>query len=133
MIIDVFVNNIKVNAIIDTGSSITAIYQKKYYEIDRCERPKLVPNHSNLRMPNVNLVVKEGQTVLPININGTVIEYSAFVANVVEVQILGFDFLKENNRQLHLGEGTLIIGNKKLPCDLNSDHGSGFKISQQEI
>ena len=115
MTVDVFINNIKVYAIIDTGSFITVIHPKKYNEIDRCVRPKLVPNHSNLRMANGNLVVPEGQTVLPININGTLIECRTIVADVEAQMILGFDFLKENNCQLHLGEVTLTIGNKKLP------------------
>ena len=104
MTVDVFINNIKVYAIIDTDSFITVIHPKKYNEIDRCVRPKLVPNHSNLRMANGNLVVPEGQTVLPINIHGTLKECRTIVADVEAQMILGLDFLKENNCQLHLGE-----------------------------
>lgn len=82
----------KINSIIDTGSSITVIHPKKYYEIDRCMRPKLEPNYSNLRMANGDLVVPEGQTVLQFKIKGEIIEHRTIVADIDAQMILGFDF-----------------------------------------
>lgn len=95
-------------------------------------RPKLEPNYSNLRMANGDLVVPEGQTVLPFKIKGEIIEHRAIVADIDAQMILGFDFLREHNCQLHLGEGTLTLGDQKLVCDIDSDQSSVFKISIQE-
>ena len=39
---------------------------------------------------------------------------------------------REHNCQLHLGEGTLTLGDQKLVCDTVSDQSSVFKISIQE-
>jgi hypothetical protein len=73
--IDVLIYGKKVNAIIDTGSTITVIHPKKYYEIHRHTRPKLSPNNSHLlRMANSEIVIPEGQTTLQIDINGEVKE-----------------------------------------------------------
>jgi hypothetical protein len=38
--------------------------------------------------------------------------------------ILGLDFLRKHNCQLHLGEGTLTMGNKKMSCNQNGEENS---------
>ncbi|XP_052722158.1 uncharacterized protein LOC128193025 [Crassostrea angulata] len=95
-------------------------------------RPKLEPNYSNLGKANGDLVVPEGQTVLQFKIKGEIIEHRAIVADIDAQMILGFDFLSEHNCQLHLGEGTLTLGDQRLVCDTVSDQSSVFKISVQE-
>ncbi|XP_052711068.1 uncharacterized protein LOC128185532 [Crassostrea angulata] len=51
---------------------------------------------------------------------------------VLEIKGSSFDFLREHNCQLHLGEGTLTLGDLKLVCDTVSDQSSVFQISIQE-
>lgn len=85
-------------------------------------------------MANGDLVVPEGQTVLQFKIKGEIIEHRAIVADIDAQMILGFDFLREHNCQLHIGEGTLTctLVDQKLVCDTVSDQSSVFKVSIQE-
>ena len=79
--IDVSTYGKKVNAMIDTGSTITVIHPKKFYEIHRHTRPKLSPNNSQSRMANSEIVISEGQTTRQIDINGEVKEQRVIVAD----------------------------------------------------
>lgn len=54
------------------------------------------------------------------NSKGEIIEQRAIVADIDAQMILGLDFIREHNSQLHLGEGTLTIGDQNLVCYIDS-------------
>ncbi|KAL3882348.1 hypothetical protein ACJMK2_028701 [Sinanodonta woodiana] len=100
---------IGVNALIDTGSSITILNPQK--------------------MADSGLVTPLGIAEFRIEINGKSLTHQFIIADVEAPLVLGYDFLYRHNCQINMREGQLVIDGKCLPCQHESQMQSVFKIT----
>lgn len=89
-----FINNISINTMIDTGSSISAI-DSEFFKTLNC-RQQIVPSSSSCKTANNTYLNVKGVVTLPINIADLVILLNIFVIdNLCAKLLLGGDFLEQ--------------------------------------
>ncbi|KAL3831680.1 hypothetical protein ACJMK2_023403 [Sinanodonta woodiana] len=130
--VKVTIYDIGVNALIDTGSSITVLNPQKYYAISDSLRPPLQSGGGQLRMADGGLVTPLGIAEFRIEINGKSLTHQFIIADVEAPLVLGYDFLYRHNCQINMREGQLVIDGKCLPCQRESQMQSVFKITLSE-
>lgn len=102
--IPVLVGNVSCSALVDTGSTATLV------------RPDVVPAGTVLEQTTVRLQTVTGQTAamkgrgtFVFTVGGVTVTFTAWVADVRDLCILGLDFLRLTGCSLDLGAGVLVL------------------------
>lgn len=123
------VSGIKINCLIDTGSTLSIIHPQLFNSIQEERKPVLSKTSCNLRMADGRTLKSLGAAILPIQTPVKVVYHELVVADVDIPMIIGFDFLSKHKCVLNLGERTLQIDDSVIPCKTETSLNSLFKIS----
>lgn len=123
---------IKLNCLIDTGSTLSILHPSKYHAMSDSVKPKLSSYHGKLRMADGGIVVPLGTAQFPVQLSNKTIYYDLVIADVDAPMIIGFDFLSSNKCILNMGDGTLKIHGEEILCNFENSLSSVYKISASE-
>ena len=112
---------VKVDCLIDTGSTITVVHPNKFKAIDPANRPPLRPWGNHIRLADGGLLKAEGQAQLVLEIGHQCLEHTVIIADISVSGILGLDFLQENEGLLDPGKGILLLDGFKHKCSNEAD------------
>jgi hypothetical protein len=124
----VSIEGIKVNCLIDTGSTITILHPRKYLAIREDRRPPLEETPVKLRVADGGLVIPMGFAIFRIEIQGQIFKQRILVAEVEAPVVLGYDFLHKYKCQLDMDKGDVRLCGRTLHCQRESQMPSIFKI-----
>jgi len=112
------IHGIDVNCLVDTGSTMTVLHPRKYFEIPAIDRPPLNYEGKQLRMADGGLVHPLGQITLPVQLScGITVQQHMVVAEIEASAVLGYDFLYANACCIDVGEGTIKVRDKLFACN----------------
>ncbi|CAG2191634.1 unnamed protein product [Mytilus edulis] len=130
VIVNVF--DMKLNCLIDTGSTVSVLNSSMYNTMSQSAKPKLSNQCSGLRMANGSVVMPMGTAVFPVQLNKKIVYHRLIVADIDIPMIIGFDFLNKNNCILDMGKRTIEIDGQFITCQREHCLNSIFKISSVE-
>ncbi|KAL3884377.1 hypothetical protein ACJMK2_024522 [Sinanodonta woodiana] len=110
--VKVTIYDIGVNALIDTGSSITVLNTQKYYAISDSLRPPLQSGGGQLRMADGGLVTPLGIAEFRIEINEDIIVPSnseILVTGLIEGEIVGCEEAVVEPYKSHLAHNGILV------------------------
>ena len=121
----------KINCLIDTGSTLSILHPSKYNAIPEKERPRLSNDCGGLRLADGGILRPLGAATFPVQLGNKTILHRLIVAEIDAPMIIGFDFLNKNNCILNMGEGTIQIDGQIIDCIKEQNLCSVFKISTE--
>ena len=113
------INGVDCELIIDSGAAVTVISTSLWENIPILQRPELKKPGGKVRLEAANseLINVIGVAVFNITIDNLHFEWEAFVADISDDGILGYDFLYHHDCNLAARHG-LTIGGKTVDCKL---------------
>ena len=125
--------DVAVNSLIDTGSTITVLHPRKYFELDERDRPCLKPDCGQLRMADGGAVTPLGIGEFKITLCGVTVDHPVIVADIEAPMILGYDFLHDHDCQLHLGTGVLTFRGQSMQCTRETKMSHIFSVFRIKV
>ncbi|CAC5360975.1 unnamed protein product [Mytilus coruscus] len=125
------VASIPTTCLIDTGSTITVLNSRKFYQIPETDRPEL-RDTSRLKMADGSIVRPLGKAEFIFDIGSKIIKHEMTVADIESQVILGFVFLSKHKCILDLEKEILRVGNKSIKCNSESAEQSLCRIRVAE-
>jgi len=128
LLVSLRVNNLLVDAVIDTGAQVSVISKTFANKLDvppsSFERVKLKNAQKGSSM--------EGKVAkgLVLHIGTQTYPWDLVVADISDDLILGYDFLKFNHSVLNLNENSLVLNGESIPAHTKRENGTEFKISR---
>lgn len=129
VIVKVF--DLKINCLIDTGSTLSILHPSKYNAIPEKERPILSNDCGGLRLADGGILRPLGAATFPVRLANKTIFHRLIVAEIDTPMIIGFDFLNRNNCILNMGEGTIQVDGQTVDCIEEQKLNYVFKISAE--
>lgn len=130
--IKALVCGIKVNCLVDTGSTLTVLHPIKYSEIKDGLKPRINKSCSQLRMADGGLVSPMGVGIFTIEIEGRCFEHRMIVADIEAPVVFGYDFLYKIGCTIDMGTGSIHVNGDVIKCEKESQMSSIFKIKIHE-
>lgn len=117
---------------IDTGASVSVLHRQVFDEISEDVRQSLNRNCGKLKVADGEMITPAGAARMNFVIDGKPYIHRMLVADIEVPAVLGYDFLRDNNCELRLGEGTLKFNGESVNCKLHSQIQNLFKLSLTE-
>ena len=127
-----FIQNVQINCLIDTGSTVCVLHPRKYNFLPENEKSKLEKHNKKLCMANGDTVMTYGCINLPISIGNDTFYQNFIIADVDVPAVIGYDFMHANKCKLDIGSGKIILKGNEYSCVKGSNMPSLFKISVTE-
>ena len=107
---------------VDSGAAVTVISRELYEQMPSELRPALNSLSENIQLQAADngLLTVHGVINISVDIDNDIFEWTAYVADITEDGLIGFDFLHNFNCILEARRG-LRIGNQLYPIELQSD------------
>ena len=128
LFVSIYVFGIKVDALLDTGSTISVISPKLFDKIAPDLKPEISPAENTLRMANGDTSTPQGKACCQVVIEGTELWPLMTIADIEVPVILGYDFMYTHNCSLDIGNSRLRLGRKYIKCHLESQNSSICRI-----
>ena len=93
LFVDMSVLGVDLNAIVDTGSTVSVLHPDKYDLIPAVHRPQMDPMGGELVMGDGGIVVPQGTVDLEVCMGSSRFVHTFVVADVQVPAVLGYDFL----------------------------------------
>ena len=122
MFIQAFLYDKVVDSLVDTGATISVLHSKIYLGMSEDKRPILDKNCGELYMADGETVTQLGMGIFPLKIGGKVRKCRMIVADIEVPAVLGYDFLRENDCVMYVGNGTITFNGERVPCYLDSQN-----------
>lgn len=122
------IDQLKVQAVLDTGAEVTIISDKIFPQIQ--PTPPVV-KEVNLRPAGRDMIMK-GKIVGPVKISlgNKVYNEHVYVAPIEDKMLLGLGFLRKIGASAHLASDVLTIGNEKIPMKFGGSASSLKRIAR---
>ena len=119
------VNGVVCKLLVDSGAAVTIISRKLYDRMPVDSRPNLDPlsEHIQLQAADEGLLTVHGIIQVSVNIEEGQFTWNAYVVDVYDDGLLGFDFLHHFDCALEARHG-LRINDRLYPIELTSDNGN---------
>ena len=120
--IKVNVNGVDAKFLVDSGAAVTVISSKLYGSMDASLRPPLVAQLENIQLQAADngILNVHGTVELNIVIEDETFVWNAYVADISDDGLLGFDFMHYYNCSLEARRG-LRVNNRLFKCDIMSE------------
>lgn len=109
-----------VDCLIDTGATTSVLHSKVFLRLPEEKRPQLNRNCGDLRVADGEIIVPMGMATFPLRIDDKIYHCRMIVADIESPAVLGYDFLKDNHCEMHIGKGTILLNGKRIECHLES-------------
>ena len=119
------VNGVVCKLLVDSGAAVTIISRKLYDRMPVDSRPNLDPlsEHIQLQAADEGLLTVHGIIQVSVNIEEDQFTWNAYVVDVYDDGLLGFDFLHHFDCVLEARHG-LRINDRLYPIELTNDNGN---------
>ena len=120
--INVTLNGADASLLVDSGASVTVVSNKLYKTMPEAFKPPLQPltEDVQLQAADKGLLVVRGIIKISVNIDDETFEWDAYVADICDDGLIGFDFLHHFNCSLEARRG-LRINNRLVPTVLKTE------------
>ena len=132
LFIQLEIENLSLNCLLDTGSTVTIIHTLKFQALSERLQQKLEPTKFVLRMADGAPVPCVGQACLPLKVGNEVFLQYVLIADIEAPFVLGYDFLYQNNCLVEERQGLLVFEDQTVQCVPESNMPSVFQIALQE-
>jgi hypothetical protein len=105
--ITLFVNEVKIHALVDTGSSITVLKHHFNYKVTPSDLTCNTASGDNLKI--------RGVSVMSLRVGETRVKMEVFVSDHLKDNILGLDFMKETQCVIDIPNKRLIMKGDRIP------------------
>ena len=120
--INVTLNGANASLLVDSGASVTVVSNKLYQAMPEVFKPPLRPLAENVQLQAADkgLLVVHGVIKISVNIDDETFEWDAYVADIFDDGLIGFDFLHHFNCSLEARCG-LRINDRLVPTVLKTE------------
>lgn len=103
--LDIQVQNISVNALIDTGSTVSIIHTQKFGLLPAETQENILPTNCVLRMADGGPVSCKGKVTIPLCRGDKTYHQQVLIAEIEAPFVLGYDFLYNYQCSLDISKG----------------------------
>lgn len=128
LFIKVEVFGIPVDALLDTGSTLSVISPRVFEKISDENKPKIAPVESNLRMANGDTSTPQGKACFKLVIDATEFWPHLTISDIEVPMIIGYDFMYAHHCSLDVRNSRLKIGRQYVKCHQEGQTSSLFRI-----
>ncbi len=115
----VYVNDLETELLIDSGAAVTVISVEFWEKIPKIQRPELCIADDTVKLEAANgeLIMVKGKANFLFTFDNLELEWEAFVADIGDNGIIGYDFLYHHDCELAARRGLTIAG-QSVKCHL---------------
>ena len=132
LFVTVDICQIPLYCLIDTGSTMSVLHSNIFKKLPQKMQTRLKISNQKLRMADGSEVRILGTINLPLFIDNQVIHQLMIVADIEIPAVLGFDFMNQNKCVIDVSSHTMQLNNQCIPCQLESQVPSLFRITVRE-
>lgn len=123
---------VKVTCLIDTGATTSFISWKIFEELAEGDSNWLEDEQGKTYTAGAIELPTMGRIELTLEIGGAELAHNFIVAHIEENVILGMDFLRQNKVQWNWEEGTLDVGDEKVPWETSEGRWGACRVVVDE-
>lgn len=132
LFVTVDICQIPLYCLLDTGSTMSVLHSNIFKKLPQKMQTRLKTSNQKLRMADGSAVRILGTINLPLFIDNQVIHQLMLVADIEIPVVLGFDFMNQNKCVIDVSSRTMQLNNQCIPCQLESQVPSLFRITVRE-
>lgn len=130
--IEIKIENVPLQALIDTGSTVTIIHTQKFALLPDEVQRKILPTKCVLRMADGGPVSCKGTAIIPLCIGNRIYDQQVLIAEIEAPFVVGYDFLYNNQCSLDISNGQLHFLEQVVQCKPEDQMPTLFKIAFSE-